>query len=92
MSTAYHSQFWAHSLTLRGSGGNIEALSRSIANARVDLTDAPAEMQDGSRRDAEDVEGGRRRGGRGIRKFGKGKAAGPTLFDMARNGSKGGGK
>ena len=37
MSTAYHSQYWAHALTLRGSGGDIAALSRSIANARVDL-------------------------------------------------------
>ena len=37
MSTAYHSQYWAHALSLRGSGGNIESLSRSIASARVDL-------------------------------------------------------
>jgi adenine-specific DNA-methyltransferase len=37
MSTEYHSQYWAHALTLRGSGGDIAALSRSIANARVDL-------------------------------------------------------
>src|SRR6056297_1441450 len=37
MSTPYHSQYWAHALTLRGSGGDIAALSRSIANARVDL-------------------------------------------------------
>ncbi len=37
MSTPYHSQYWAHALSLRGSGGNIESLSRSIANARVDL-------------------------------------------------------
>ena len=37
MSTTYHSQYWAHALTLRGSGGDIESLSRSIANARVDL-------------------------------------------------------
>jgi len=37
MTTPYHSQFWAHALTLRGSGGDIAALSRSIANARVDL-------------------------------------------------------
>ncbi len=35
--TTYHSQYWAHALTLRGSGGEIAALSRSIANARVDL-------------------------------------------------------
>lgn len=37
MSTQYHSQYWAHALTLRGSAGDIAALSRSIANARVDL-------------------------------------------------------
>lgn len=37
MGTPYHSQYWAHALSLRGSGGNIESLSRSIANARVDL-------------------------------------------------------
>lgn len=35
--TTYHSQYWAHALSLRGSGGNIETLSRSISNARVDL-------------------------------------------------------
>ena len=37
MSSRYHSQYWAHTLTLRGSGGGIAALSRSISNARVDL-------------------------------------------------------
>ncbi|MFC1492884.1 SNF2-related protein [candidate division KSB1 bacterium] len=37
MSTAYHSKYWAHALTLRGSGGDITSLSRSISNARVDL-------------------------------------------------------
>lgn len=37
MSTHYHSQYWAHALNLRGSGGDIAALSRSLANARVDL-------------------------------------------------------
>lgn len=37
MTTCYHSQYWASVLTLRGSGGDIAALSRSIANARVDL-------------------------------------------------------
>ncbi|MBL4702394.1 MAG: DEAD/DEAH box helicase [Phycisphaeraceae bacterium] len=37
MGTPYHSQYWAHALTLQGSGGDIAALSRSIANARVDL-------------------------------------------------------
>jgi adenine-specific DNA-methyltransferase len=35
--TPYHSQYWAHSLTLKQTTGRIEALSRSIANARVDL-------------------------------------------------------
>ncbi len=37
MGTAYHSQYWAHALSLLGPSGNIESLSRSIANARVDL-------------------------------------------------------
>ncbi len=37
MTTPFHSQYWAYTLTLRGSGGDIAALSRSIANARVDL-------------------------------------------------------
>src|SRR4030042_3254370 len=37
VTTAYHSQYWAHALTLRGATGTIEALSRSIAGARVDL-------------------------------------------------------
>jgi len=37
LSTAYHSQYWAHALSLRGSGGSIESLSQSISNARVDL-------------------------------------------------------
>lgn len=37
MTTAYHSQYWAHALPLRGATGTIEALSRSIAGARVDL-------------------------------------------------------
>ncbi len=35
--TPYHSQYWAHLLTLRGAGGSIENLTRSISNARVDL-------------------------------------------------------
>ena len=35
--TPYHSQFWANLLTLRGTSGTIESLSRSISNARVDL-------------------------------------------------------
>jgi len=33
----YHSKFWAYALSLHGSGGDIASLSRSIANARVDL-------------------------------------------------------
>ena len=37
MTTACHSQYWAHALTLRGATGSIEALSRSIAGACVDL-------------------------------------------------------
>ena len=37
MSTAYHSKYWAHALTLVGDAGTIETLSRSISNARVDL-------------------------------------------------------
>ena len=37
MSTPYHSQYWAHALTLKGPAGSVESLSRSIANARVDL-------------------------------------------------------
>ena len=35
--TPYQSQYLAHLLSLRGSPGTIEGLSRSIANARVDL-------------------------------------------------------
>lgn len=37
MSTPYHSQYWAHALTLKGPGGSLESLSLSLANARVDL-------------------------------------------------------
>lgn len=37
MTTDYHSQYWAHALTIKSSAGSIENLSRSIANARVDL-------------------------------------------------------
>ena len=37
MTTAFHSKYWAHELTLRGATGSIESLSRSIAGARVDL-------------------------------------------------------
>ncbi len=35
--TPYHSQLWAHSLTLRGNGGDLGVLSQSISAARVDL-------------------------------------------------------
>jgi adenine-specific DNA-methyltransferase len=35
--TPYHSQYWAQLLTLKGAGGSIENLSRSLSNARVDL-------------------------------------------------------
>jgi superfamily II DNA/RNA helicase len=35
--TPYHSQYWANALTIEGSSGTLEGLSRSIANARVDL-------------------------------------------------------
>ncbi len=35
--TPYHSQYWAHALTLQSAAGSIETLSRSISNARVDL-------------------------------------------------------
>jgi adenine-specific DNA-methyltransferase len=35
--TPYHSAYWAHALTLQGPPGTVENLSRSIANARVDL-------------------------------------------------------
>lgn len=37
MTTAYHSKYWAHLLTLRSPGGTLDNLSRSIANAKVDL-------------------------------------------------------
>jgi adenine-specific DNA-methyltransferase len=37
MTTAYHAQYWAYALTLRGSGDQVEILSRAISNARVDL-------------------------------------------------------
>ena len=37
MTTAYHSKYWAHALTLKGSSDSIDNLSRSISNARVDL-------------------------------------------------------
>lgn len=35
--TPFHSKYFAHSLTLKRSSGDIKSLSRSIANARVDL-------------------------------------------------------
>ncbi len=37
MPTAYHSKYWAHSLTLRAPSDSLDKLTRSIANARVDL-------------------------------------------------------
>lgn len=37
MSTLFHSLYWATALTLKGAGGTVESLSRSIANAWVDL-------------------------------------------------------
>src|SRR3990172_9610184 len=37
MTTVFHSKYWAHELTLRAATGSIEAISRSIAGARVDL-------------------------------------------------------
>lgn len=35
--TPYHSQYWAHALTLQSAAGSIETLSRSLSKARVDL-------------------------------------------------------
>jgi len=35
--TAYHARYWADALTLNEASGSVEALSRSIANAKVDL-------------------------------------------------------
>ena len=35
--TPYHCQYWAHLLSLKGAGGSIDNLTRSISNARVDL-------------------------------------------------------
>ena len=37
MTTDYHSQYWAHALTLKSAADSVQNLSRSIANARVDL-------------------------------------------------------
>jgi hypothetical protein len=35
--TPFHAKLWASLLTLKGASGTIDSLSRSIANARVDL-------------------------------------------------------
>ncbi|MBN2456380.1 MAG: DEAD/DEAH box helicase [Sedimentisphaerales bacterium] len=35
--TKYHCQYWANALTVEATAGSFEGLSRSIANARVDL-------------------------------------------------------
>jgi superfamily II DNA/RNA helicase len=37
MSTEFHSLYWASALTLKGAGGTMQSLSRTISNARVDL-------------------------------------------------------
>jgi len=37
LTTFYHSQYWANALAIHGASGSIDNLSRSIANARVDL-------------------------------------------------------
>ena len=37
MTTPYHSQYCANALILKGTDGSVESLSRSIANARLDL-------------------------------------------------------
>jgi len=37
MTTPFHSKYWAAALTIGGSSGTVENLSRSIANAKVDL-------------------------------------------------------
>lgn len=37
LSTPYHSKYWATALTLKSPSDSIDNLSRSIANARVDL-------------------------------------------------------
>jgi hypothetical protein len=37
MTTPYQAAFWAHQLSLQQAHDNVESLSRSIANARVDL-------------------------------------------------------
>ena len=37
MFTPFHSLYWANALTLKGAGGTIQSLSRTISNAREDL-------------------------------------------------------
>jgi adenine-specific DNA-methyltransferase len=37
VSTPYHAAYWAHLLVARDPSGSVESLSRSIANARLDL-------------------------------------------------------
>src|SRR5215213_4140877 len=37
MPTPYHSKYWAHALTLRAPSDSLDKLTRSVANARVDL-------------------------------------------------------
>lgn len=37
MATDFHAAYWANALTLQGPPGTVENLSRSLANARVDL-------------------------------------------------------
>ena len=37
MSTNFHSLYWGTALTLKGAGGTMQSLSRTISNARVDL-------------------------------------------------------
>lgn len=37
MSTDYHAAYWAHKLAVRGEAGSVNAISRSIGRAKVDL-------------------------------------------------------
>ena len=37
MSTAYHAQYWAYALTVRGATDTVDNLTRALSNARVDL-------------------------------------------------------
>jgi len=37
LTTPYHSQYWAHALTLKSASDSFDNLSRSISNAKVDL-------------------------------------------------------